>query len=111
MRPVAVLTVPPEIIDARRELWRYQSDKPNKVPPADSPNRPALARLWWACYQAAKRRPGLRTFKYCGVRFGVVFVGNRMGVMDMQRRSLLVLAPGSKYALATILNQHGVGCG
>lgn len=111
MSPGSVRTVPPEVIAARRELGLYQSAKPNKVPPADSPNRPALARLWWACYLAAKRRPELRTFGYCGVRFGVVFVGNRMGVMDLQRRSLLVLAPGSKYALATILNQQGGCCG
>lgn len=111
MRPGASRTAPPELIDARRELWRYQSAKPNKVPPADSPNRPALARLWWACHLASKRRPDLRTFKYCGVRFGVVFVGNRMGVIDLQRRSLLVLAPGSKYALATILNHQGGCCG
>jgi hypothetical protein len=111
MCPAAIRVVPPEIIDARRELWRYQSDKPNKVPPADSPNRPALARLWWVCYQAAKRRPKLRTFTYCGMRFGVVFVGHRMGVMDLQRRALMVLAPGSQYALATILNQQGVSRG
>lgn len=111
MRPGAVRTAPPEVIEARRELWRYQSAKPNKVPPADSPNRPALARLWWACHQAAKRRPKLRTFSYCGVRFGVVFVGHRMGVMDMRGRNVMVLAPGSKYTLATILNQQGVGSG
>lgn len=97
---------PPEVVEIRRELWRYQANKPNKVPPADSPNRPALARLWWACFQATQRRPKLRTFTYCGVRFGVVFLGNRMGVMTLESRLLLVLSPGSKEALATVLNQH-----
>jgi len=91
----------------RRELWLYQCHKPNKVPPADSPNRPALARLWWTGYQAIKRRPKLRTFTYCGHRFGVVFVGNRLGVCDLGSRRLMVLSPGSQRTLATILNQEG----
>lgn len=106
MRIRQALPIPPEIIECRRELWRYQSNKANKVPPADSPNRPALARLWWACYLAAKRRPRLRSFTYCGRRFGVVFVGNRMGVLDLGSRCLMVLSPGSKQTLSTILNQE-----
>lgn len=102
---------PPALVAARRELWQYQSNKPNKVPPADSPNRPALARLWWACYLARKRRPKLRTFTYCGIRFGVVYVGNRLGVLGLELRQVMVLAPGSQYALATILNQQGASHG
>lgn len=104
-------TLPHQVIAARRELWLYQHDKTNKVPPADSPNRPALARLWWACYQSVKRRPKLRTFTYCGVRFGVVYVGNRLGVLGLERREVMVLSPGSHYALATILHQQGSGHG
>ena len=111
MRPGTGRTIPPQVIAARRELWLYQHDKPNKVPPADSPNRPALARLWWACHQSVKRRPKLRTFTYCGVRFGVVYVGNRLGVLGLEWRQLMVLSPGSQYALATILNQQGVSHG
>lgn len=103
--------LPPQVIAARRELWLYQSDKPNKVPPADSPNRPALARLWWACHQSVKRRPKLRTFTYCGVRFGVVYVGNRLGVLWLERREVMVLSPGSQDALAAILHQEVVSHG
>lgn len=107
MRPGIGRTLPSCVIAARRELWLYQHDKPNKVPPADSPNRPALARLWWACYQAVKRRPKLRTFSYSGVRFGVVYIGNRLGVIGLEWRQVMVLSPSSQYALATILNQQG----
>ena len=82
----------PEVVEIRRELWRYQSNKPNKVPPADLPNCQALARFWWACFQSTKRKPRLRTFTYCGVHFGVVFVGNRMGVMSLESRLLFVLS-------------------
>lgn len=94
---------PPVLIAARRELWLYHCNKPNKVPPADSPNRPVLARLWWACFLATKRRPKLRSFTYCGVRFGVVYVGNRLGVMGLGRMEVMVLSPSNPYALATML--------
>lgn len=94
------------IIRARHELWLYQHKKPNRIPPADSPNRPALAHLWWACHQAIKRRPKAKTFTYLGVRFGVVYVGDRLGVMSLAQRNVLVLSPGSTYALCTILNQE-----
>jgi hypothetical protein len=96
------------IIRARHELWLYQHKKPNRIPPADSPNRPALAHLWWACHQAIKRRPKAKTFTYLGVRFGVVYVGDRLGVMSLAQRNVLVLSPGSTYALCTILNQQEV---
>ncbi len=96
------------IIRARHELWLYQGKKPNRIPPADSPNRPALARLWWACHQAIKRRPKAKTFTYLGMRFGVVYVGDRLGVMSLEQRNVMVLSPGSKYALCTILNQQEV---
>lgn len=111
MRTAIGRTLPPQVIAARRELLLYQHEKPNRVPPADSPNRPALARLWWTCYQAVKRRPKLRSFTYLGVRFGVVYVGNRLGVLGLEWREVMVLAPGSQYALATILHQQVVGHG
>jgi len=108
MRRGVAGAIPPAVTQARRELWQYQCNKPNRVPPADSPNRPALARLWWACHQAIKRRPNARTFAYCGVRFGVVYVGNRLGVLNLARRVyVMVLSPGNHYDLATILNLHG----
>lgn len=107
MRPGTGRTMPPQIIAARRELWLYQLEKPTRVPPADSPNRPALARLWWACDQAVKRRPKLRTFTYSGVRFGVVYVGTRLGVVDLGGLRVMVLAPGSQHTLVAMLSQQG----
>lgn len=99
---------PPELIAVRRELWRYSSYKPNKAPPADSPNRPLLARLWWAAHKAIQRNPQQRTFTLWGVRFGVVFVGERLGVLDIRGRRVLVLSPTSITALAAFVNPEGV---
>ena len=99
---------PPELIEIRRELWRYTSNKPNKAPPADSPNRPMLARLWWAAHQAIQRNPQQRTFTLWGIRFGVVFVGERLGVLDIRGRRVLVLSPASIAALAAIVNREAV---
>lgn len=93
----------PELIEVRRELWRYTSNKPNKAPPADSPNRPMLARLWWAAHQAIQRNARQRTFSLWGVRFGVVYIGERLGVLDIRARLVLVLSPTSIAALAAII--------
>ncbi len=95
---------PPELIEIQRELWRYSDKKPNRAPPADSPNRPRLARLWWAAYQATQRNPQQRTFKLWGIRFGLVFVGERLGVLDIRERRILVLSPGSMAVLSEIIN-------
>lgn len=99
---------PPELIEVRRELWRYASNKPNKAPPADSHNRPLLARLWWAAHQAIQCNPQQRTFTLWGVRFGVVFVGERLGVLDIRGRRVLVLSPTSIAAVAAIVNPEAV---
>lgn len=99
---------PPELIEIRRELWRYTSNKPNKAPPADSQSRPLLARLWWAAHQAIQRNPQQRTFTLWGIRFGVVFVGERLGVLDIRGRRVLVLSPTSITALAAIVNPDEV---
>ena len=98
---------PPELIEMRRESWCYSNRKPNRAPPADSANRPYLARLWWAAHQAVQRKPNQRTFTYCGVRFGVVFVGHRLGVLDIGRLQVLVLSPTSLPALALIIGNVG----
>ena len=43
----------PEVLaEIRTESRRYVSMKINKVPPADSPTRPALACLWAAAHRA-----------------------------------------------------------
>lgn len=96
--------IPPELIEMRLELWRYNGTKPNKAPPADSPSRPLLARLWWAAHQVIQRNPQQRTFTLWGIRFGVVFVGERLGVLDIRGRCVLVLSPTSMAALVAIVN-------
>ena len=99
---------PPELIEIRRELWRYTSNKPNKAPPADSPSRPMLARLWWAAHLTIQRKPQQRTFTLWGIRFGVVYVGERLGVLDLVGRRVLVLSPASLTALLEIINPQEV---
>lgn len=96
-------SIPSELIEIRRESQRYTSNRPNKAPPADSTNRPLLARLWWAAHQANQRNPQQRTFTLWGVRFGVVFVGERLGVLDIRGRRVLVLSPTSIDAMAAIV--------
>jgi hypothetical protein len=72
------------LIEVRREAWRYGCQKPGRVPAADSPNRPALARLWLTAYLAAMRRRNLRTFMYAA-------------------RSILVRNPTSFEALEAVI--------
>ena len=96
--------ITPELVRIRHESWAYTCDRPNRLPPADSPNRPALARLWWAAHQARQRRPNMRTFKHHGTRFAVVYVGQRLGVLDIASCRVLVLSPTSLAALLAMLN-------
>lgn len=91
------------LIEIRREAWRYGCQKPGRVPAADSPNRPALARLWLAAYLAAMRRRNLRTFTYAGAKFGVVYIGAKLCVFEWQTRSVLVRSPTSHEALAAVI--------
>ncbi len=49
-----------------------------------------------------------RTFTLWGVRFGVVYVGERLGVLDIRWRCVLVLSPTSIAALVAIVNPEGV---
>lgn len=91
------------LIEVRREAWRYGCQKPGRVPAADSPNRPALARLWLAAYLATMRRRNLRTFRYAGAKFGVVYIGSKLCVFEWQTRSILVRNPTSFEALAAVI--------
>ncbi len=91
------------LIEVRREAWRYGCQKPGRVPAADSPNRPALARLWLAAYLAAMRRRNLRTFMYAGAKFGIVYIGSKLCVFEWQTRSILVRNPTSFEALAAVI--------
>lgn len=51
----------------RREAWDYSTRKPGKVPPADSPSRPHLARLWRLAYLATIKRRNVKTLRYAGL--------------------------------------------
>ena len=88
----------------RRESWSYITKKPGRVPPADSRNRPELARLWSTANRLSLRRRNLRTMSYCGHKFGLVYVGaTALYVMDWNTRILLVRPPVSMANLAEIV--------
>lgn len=89
------------VIAMRRESNTYTDNKPGRVPPADSPNRPELARLWLAAFRLSQKRQ-LRTFTYCGAKFGVVYIGESLCAMDWAWRKVLVKPPASMAALLTI---------
>lgn len=90
----------------RRESWDYSCRKPGKVPPADSPTRPALAALWMAAYSASTKRKRLRTFSYAGHRFGIVYLDDLLYVIDWGPRRMLVRPPTSFAALHDVLTSH-----
>jgi hypothetical protein len=95
------------VIALRRESVMYSQNKPGRIPPADSPNRPELARLWLAAYRHSCKRP-VRTFTYYGHKFGVVYAGDALCVLDLCWRKLLVKQPTSMAALAAIVGNAGV---
>lgn len=99
--------------DARRithAIWResfdYLNRKPNRIPPADSPTRPQLARLWVVAFKAANKRRKLKTFTYCGCRYGVIYLGYLLCVLDWRTRRVLVRPPLSMTALGEIIGNH-----
>lgn len=94
------------LVALRHESWLYTCRKPGKVPPADSPSRPALAVLWKAAHSAATKRRNLRTFGHCGHRFGVVYFGSQLCVMDWATRAILVRPPTSMAALTDVLGSQ-----
>lgn len=100
------------LIAIRREAWLYDGRKPGKVPPADSPNRPELARLWATAYRLSLRPRKVRTFTYHGSKFGVIYIGSALCVMEWGSRAVLVKAPSTMAALAMVLNpQRGIDYG
>lgn len=92
----------------RRESFDYRNKKPNRIPPADSPNRPELARLWAAAFAASIKRRNLKTFTYCGGRYGVVYVDCLLCVLDWRTRRVLVKPPASMAALAVVIGAEKV---
>lgn len=96
-----------DLITLRRESWGYTSRKPGKVPPADSPSRHALAALWMAAHRAVSKRRNLRTFSYSGHRFGIVFLGGQLCVLDWSTCIVLVRQPFSMASLRDVLASRG----
>lgn len=90
------------------ESFDYWHKKPGRIPPADSPNRPHLARLWAAAHDASYKRRNLKTFTYCGGRYGIVYVDCLLCVMDWRTRRVLVKPPASMAALAAIVGTERV---
>lgn len=86
----------------RRESNIYLQNKPGRVPVADSPSRPNLARLWLAAYEHSCKRP-VRTFTYCGAKFCIVYFGNQMCVLDWAYRRILVRPPTSLASLHAVV--------
>lgn len=91
------------LVRIRREAWDYATRKPGKVPPADSPSRPHLARLWRLAYVATTKRRNVKTLSYAGLRFGVVFWDDSLCVFDLGTRNILVRQPTSMLSLMDVL--------
>lgn len=97
---------PPATLEAiRREARDYSTRKPGKVPPADSPSRPHLARLWRLAYLATIKRRNVKTLKYAGLRFGVVYWDRSLCVFDLGTRNILVRQPTSILSLMDMVRE------
>ena len=92
------------LVAIRREAWDYTARKPGKVPPADSPSRPHLARLWHLAYVATTKRRNAKTVSYAGLRFGVVYWDRSLCVLDLGTCNVLVRAPASLPYLLSLLD-------
>lgn len=91
------------LVRIRREARDYATRKPGKVPPADSPSRPHLARLWRMAQVATTKRRNAKTFSYAGLRFGVVYLDRSLCVFDMGTREILVRHPTALLSLMDVL--------
>lgn len=81
---------------ALHESESYRASKPRAIPSADSPNRPTLEFLYRYAVWVRDKRPSAKQFNYDGVRYGIVWVGNRFCVMHMRTSRVLVGAPGAR---------------
>lgn len=86
-----------------RETRDYAARKPGKVPPADSPSRPHLARLWSRAHVATAKRRNVKSISYAGLRFGVVYWDRSLCVFDMGTREILVRQPTAIDSLMNLL--------
>lgn len=89
------------IIALRNESNAYSQKKPGHIPPADSPNRPNLARLWLVASKKVGKRT-VRTFTHHGLQFGIVYAGESLCVIDLRWQKILVKPPSSMTAVHRI---------
>lgn len=97
------------LVDIQRESSDYKGGKRGRIPPADSPTRPQLARLWMAAHTLATNRQKLKTFTHHGHRYGVIYIDSQLCVMDWQTRRVLVKPPTSMTELGSIVGAGKVG--
>lgn len=84
------------IAKALRESDAYRAIKSRAVPPADSPNRPTLERLYRYAVSVRDRNPKALHFSIEGVRYDIVWEGYRLCVMHKDTNRVLVGAPGRR---------------
>ena len=84
------------VVRALRESDSYRAKKPRSIPPADSPNRPALEFLFRYALWVRSRRPQAKRFTYEDVRYAIVWMGSRMCVMHVPSARVLVGSPGMR---------------
>ena len=87
----------PLVVRALRESHRYTAIKPRAIPPADSPNRPALQVLFKYALWVRCRRPRAKRFTYEGVQYSIAWAGGRMCVVHVSSARILVGAPGARH--------------
>lgn len=86
----------PLAVRALRESSLYAARKPSAIPPADSPNRPALEFLFRYALWVRSRRPRAKRFTYEGVQYAIVWAGKRMCVLHLPSARVLVGSPGPR---------------
>lgn len=91
------MLAPPLAVCALRESNHYRASKPRAIPPADSPNRPALEFLFRYALWVRCRRPRAKRFTYEGVQYAIVWAGHRMCVMHLPSARVLVGSPGPRH--------------
>jgi len=86
----------PLVVRALHELGLYTANKPRAIPPADSPNRPALEFLFKYALSVRTRRPRAKRFTCEGVQYAIVWAGRRMCVVHVTSARVLVGSPGAR---------------
>jgi hypothetical protein len=79
-----------------REAALYASKKPRRVAPGDCLNYPALEKLYRYAVFVHSNRPKAKQFAIDGVRYEIVWQGQRMCVMHVRSKRILVGEPGER---------------